>query len=127
MGATLAGLLLAALASVVLWRRYRDRAADSPAHSPTANAHESEHPPLETDEERVIAHLRDCGGQAPQQRLIELTGWSPAKVSRVLTELAEDDVIVKIPVGRENVIQLNCDSAPPTAAGLADADADADA
>lgn len=60
-----------------------------------------------TDErERVTGLLDDADGQLPQSEIVEGTHWSKAKVSRLLTKMDEDGDVVKIRLGRENLICL---------------------
>lgn len=59
-----------------------------------------------TDEEQVIALLSSSGGGLPQSRIVESTGWSKAKVSRLLTEMERRGVVHKVPRGRENLVLL---------------------
>lgn len=59
-----------------------------------------------TDEECVEEILADAGGELPQRQLVEETDWSESKVSRVTSRLADDDLIEKIRIGRENHLRL---------------------
>jgi hypothetical protein len=61
-------------------------------------------PKAMTDEERVHAVVDDHGGQVRQSVIVSETDWSKSKVSRVLSRMAEDGTIEKIPIGRENVV-----------------------
>ena len=63
-------------------------------------------PELLPKDERVIALLEEREGRMPQADIVEETGWSKSTVSRVLTEMAEEDRVVKIDVGAGNVIAL---------------------
>lgn len=54
--------------------------------------------------EVVLAVLDQNGGQIRQSELVEETGWSKAKVSRVLSKMEADEKIVKVSVGRGNLI-----------------------
>ncbi|MGM0398733.1 MAG: helix-turn-helix transcriptional regulator [Halobacteriota archaeon] len=58
------------------------------------------------DDERVLAMLEDSDGQLRQSRIVSESGWSKTKVSRTLSGLAEDGDVVKIQLGRENLICL---------------------
>ncbi|MFB6236002.1 MAG: helix-turn-helix transcriptional regulator [Halopenitus sp.] len=60
-----------------------------------------------SDEDRVRKLLRENGGRMKQVRIVEETGWSKSKVSVLLSEMEEDDVISKLRVGRENVVSLD--------------------
>ncbi|WP_435124007.1 DUF7343 domain-containing protein [Halobaculum sp. D14] len=65
-------------------------------------------PPLDTltNEDAVLAVLRRNGGRIRQSTLVDETGWSKSKVSRVLSRMADDDKVTKINVGRGNVVTL---------------------
>ncbi|WP_227738967.1 helix-turn-helix transcriptional regulator [Halorientalis pallida] len=69
--------------------------------------------PAETDDEDAPAHpdawrirrlLDEHGGRLPQSEIVERTGWSKSKVSRVLSAMAEDEQVRKIRIGRENLV-----------------------
>lgn len=62
--------------------------------------------PALTDEERIVRLLASNDGRMKQTRIVEETGWSKAKVSRLLSGMAEDGEITKLTVGRENIIFL---------------------
>ncbi|MFB6280676.1 MAG: helix-turn-helix domain-containing protein [Haloferacaceae archaeon] len=59
-----------------------------------------------SDEERVLALLRERGGRIRQSEVVDATDWSKAKVSRLLSSMAEAGRIRKVNVGRGNVIEL---------------------
>lgn len=61
---------------------------------------------LMTDEDRILSLLRDNDGQMKQVKIVEQTGWSKSKVSMLLSEMDEEEIISKIRVGRENIISL---------------------
>ena len=50
--------------------------------------------------------LEANGGKMKQHEIVEETEWSKATISRTLSEMTDDEVIVKMPVGRENLILL---------------------
>ena len=50
--------------------------------------------------------LEANGGRMKQHEIVEETEWSKATISRTLSEMTDDEVIVKMPVGRENLILL---------------------
>jgi hypothetical protein len=64
-----------------------------------------------SDEQRVHALVDDRGGRVRQSVIVEETGWSKSKVSRVLSEMADEGSIEKITIGRENLI-AHPDSVP---------------
>ncbi len=102
---------------------YPDPAADEPAD-----------PTLLADDERVERLLDRNDGRMRQADIVDETGWSDAKVSQLLSSMADDDQISKLRIGRENLITLpdvdavgNDDDGADSAEGDADtADADAD-
>jgi len=69
-------------------------------------------PEFMSNEERVRSVLAAHDGRVPQSTLVEETGWSKSKVSRVLSSMEADEEVVKINVGRGNVV-MSPDSLPP--------------
>ena len=65
-----------------------------------------ERPALDEDEARVLAMLDGNNGQMRQSAVVEGTDWSKSKVSIVLSEMSDRDLVTKLPVGRQNVIFL---------------------
>lgn len=63
-------------------------------------------PSLLTNDEYVCQLLANYGGRMKQQSIIDETGWSKAKVSRVLSDLEERGQVERLRVGRENVVDL---------------------
>ncbi|MFB6132886.1 MAG: helix-turn-helix transcriptional regulator [Halanaeroarchaeum sp.] len=63
-------------------------------------------PELLSDEERVERLLRENGGRMKQARIVEETRWSNAKVSQLLSAMAEEGRVEKLRLGRENLISL---------------------
>lgn len=59
---------------------------------------------LLSDEERVRRLLEANGGRMKQAAIVKETDWSNAKVSQLLSSMAEDGEIRKIRIGRENLI-----------------------
>lgn len=72
----------------------------------TDQAVADEDEPLLSDDERVLRLLHEHGGRMKQGRIVEETGWSNAKVSQLLSEMAERDQLDKLRIGRENLISL---------------------
>lgn len=66
---------------------------------------ESEPAPI-SNEEKVIGVIEDHGGRVKQKQLKEELGWSDAKVSRITSDLRDDETISGYRVGRENVLEL---------------------
>ena len=60
-----------------------------------------------TDEDRVVALLREHGGRMKQSHIVERTDWSKAKVSRLLSAMNEEGSVEKLSIGRENIISLD--------------------
>lgn len=71
-----------------------------------ADADEETEPDLLSDEERVEHLLEEHGGRMKQAQIVEETRWSNAKVSQLLSAMAEDGQIEKLRIGRENLISL---------------------
>jgi len=61
---------------------------------------------LLSDEERVERLLRENGGRMKQRKIVEETRWSNAKVSQLLSAMAEEGRVEKLRIGRENLISL---------------------
>jgi LPXTG-motif cell wall-anchored protein len=70
-------------------------------------------PALLSDEERVERLLTENGGRMKQARIVRETGWSDAKVSQLLSTMADDGRVEKLRLGRENLISLS-DEDPDT-------------
>lgn len=58
------------------------------------------------DEERVMALIQQHDGRMKQANIVTETDWSNAKVSQLLSQMAEDGEIEKLRIGRENLIRL---------------------
>lgn len=58
------------------------------------------------DDAYVETILDDNDGRMKQSQIVESTDWSKAKVSRLLSTMDDDGTIVKIQLGRENLICL---------------------
>ena len=61
---------------------------------------------LLSDEERVERLLDSHGGRMRQGTIVTETGWSDAKVSQLLSAMADDGRVEKLRLGRENLISL---------------------
>ncbi|WP_318567350.1 helix-turn-helix transcriptional regulator [Salinigranum marinum] len=61
---------------------------------------------LLSDEERVEYLLEQRGGRMKQANIVKETGWSDAKVSQLLSAMAEQGRVEKLRLGRENLISL---------------------
>jgi len=70
---------------------------------------------LLTDEDRVVSLLEENGGRMRQVNIVDETGWSKSKVSMLLSDMEDDDVVSKLRVGRENIVSL--DGHEPDVAG----------
>lgn len=68
-----------------------------------------------TPREFVVRLLELEGGRLPQQALTEYTDLSEASVSRYLQQLEDEDVVVRLELGREKVLFLpeTAPSRPP--------------
>ncbi|RLM90696.1 hypothetical protein D3D02_02680 [Halobellus sp. Atlit-38R] len=65
---------------------------------------------LLSDEERVEHLLEQNGGRMKQATIVDETGWSDAKVSQLLSAMADEDRVDKLRLGRENLISLPDDT-----------------
>jgi hypothetical protein len=63
-------------------------------------------PELLSDEERVVRLLEANDGRMKQADIVVETDWSNAKVSQLLSSMAEEGRIEKLRIGRENLITL---------------------
>jgi len=70
---------------------------------------------LLSDEDRVVRMLETNGGRMKQANIVDETGWSKSKVSMLLSEMEDEEVISKLRVGRENIVSLS--GHEPDAAG----------
>lgn len=61
---------------------------------------------LLSDEERVERLLEGNGGRMRQADVVAETGWSDAKVSQLLSAMADSNRVEKLRLGRENLISL---------------------
>lgn len=69
-------------------------------------------PELLSDEERVIRLVEENDGRMKQGEIVNATDWSHAKVSQLLSQLAEEGRLEKLRIGRENLIKLADDENP---------------
>ena len=65
---------------------------------------------LLSDEERVERLLERNGGRMRQADIVAETGWSDAKVSQLLSAMADEGRVEKLRLGRENLISLPDDT-----------------
>ncbi|MFB6093167.1 MAG: helix-turn-helix transcriptional regulator [Haloquadratum sp.] len=72
---------------------------------------------LLSDEERVEHLLERNGGRMKQATIVDETGWSDAKVSQLLSEMADEGRVDKLRLGRENLISLPTEDDGRTVAG----------
>jgi len=66
---------------------------------------EVESEPL-SDDERVLGMIEAEGGRMKQKVLVQETGWSEAKVSKLTSRLEDEGEITKIRMGRENILEI---------------------
>ncbi|WP_254862675.1 helix-turn-helix transcriptional regulator [Halovivax gelatinilyticus] len=76
--------------------------------SPQDTAHEQSFSradqPILTDRERVLELVDANGGRMKQTEIVDSVEWSKAKVSRLLADLESNEDIIKLRLGRENLI-----------------------
>lgn len=84
----------------------------SPAGATTAGVSRQ---PIQSDADRLLAIVEDHGGQMRQAAIVESVDWSKSKVSRLVSDLAEEDQLEKIRLGRENVVTIPEDEAEDAA------------
>lgn len=61
---------------------------------------------LLSDEDRVINLLEANGGRMKQVNIVDRCEWSKSKVSMLLSDMEDRELISKLRVGRENIISL---------------------
>gem|GEM_PF-142712 len=83
-----------------------DQPGDGGPQYPDTAAEEPPDPTLLADDERVERLLDRNDGRMRQADIVDETGWSDAKVSQLLSTMADDDQISKLRIGRENLITL---------------------
>ena len=71
---------------------------------------------LLSDEERVERLLAQNDGRMKQATIVDEMGWSDAKVSQLLSAMADEGRINKLRLGRENLISLPDDDSDDEAA-----------
>ncbi|EMA62406.1 hypothetical protein C468_11412 [Halorubrum kocurii JCM 14978] len=81
-------------------------ASGGPEAGGDAAGEEEEDLSLLSDEERVERLLEDNGGRMRQADIVAETGWSDAKVSQLLSAMAESGRVEKLRLGRENLISI---------------------
>ncbi|WP_435156946.1 helix-turn-helix transcriptional regulator [Haladaptatus sp. DFWS20] len=81
-------------------------ATEERSKSSRGNSNRLKAPEYVTDDVRILQFLVSNGKKMYQEEIIESTGWSKSKVSRVLSELEAENVITKTQVGRKNIITI---------------------
>ncbi|EMA05980.1 helix-turn-helix transcriptional regulator [Haloferax denitrificans] len=86
----------------------RQESAQEPTDDEPAPAEEPDDVDLDllSDEERVELLLERSGGRMKQANIVKETGWSDAKVSQLLSAMADEGRVEKLRLGRENLISL---------------------
>jgi hypothetical protein len=116
----LGGAAVAALAVAAAYTRLRGDDDDGPAPVDDAPAEgdggepaaadpdpePAPDPELLSDDERVERLLEANGGRMKQAAIVDETGWSDAKVSQLLSSMADEGRVEKLRLGRENLISL---------------------
>ena len=97
----IAGFAVLLVASLAVVMRYRS-GGDRPAVRSVEHHRRERHVP--TDREYVIELLEQNDGRMKQSAIVDAVDWSKAKVSRLLADLEADGDVVKIRLGRENLI-----------------------
>lgn len=59
-----------------------------------------------SDDERILRMIEAEGGRMKQKHLVEETGWSEAKVSKLTSRMEDEGEITKIRLGRENILEI---------------------
>lgn len=87
-------------------RQSSEGAAATTDQATTPDATPANFDELATDGDQVVSLLESEGGRIRQAEIAERLDWSPSKTSRVLSDLAEDETVEKLRIGRQNVIDL---------------------
>ncbi|MDS0296492.1 helix-turn-helix transcriptional regulator [Halogeometricum luteum] len=78
--------------------------------APASEEAEAEEPAVDlsllSDEERIEHLLERNGGRMKQANIVAETDWSDAKVSQLLSAMADEGRVDKLRLGRENLISL---------------------
>jgi uncharacterized membrane protein len=90
-------LLLLAVAVLFLWSRQLGTARTGRDHTDTEQ---------QSEFDRIKQIDATVSGELPQQEIVEQTDWSEAKVSRVVSRLAEEGRLEKVRIGRQNFIRV---------------------
>lgn len=85
------------------WKRHRTPTSQPSELTETEEEIDEE---LLSDPERVERLLIENGGRMKQAKIVEDTGWSSAKVSQLLSEMADEGRVQKLRIGQENLISL---------------------
>ncbi len=110
-------------AAVLLWRNENDDDAepfvsaietDDGGVSPPSAAETGDDDEILTDEGRVLKLLQENRGRMKQVDVVDETGWSKSKVSRLLSRMEDRGDINRLRVGRGNIVYL--DGAKPSGA-----------
>ncbi|AGB39580.1 hypothetical protein Natoc_3879 [Natronococcus occultus SP4] len=83
-----------------------DPSEDEPTHTYETYISPDTPDELLSDRGQIIRILVENDGRTYQYRIVEETGWSKSKVSRLLSEMHDRGEIGKVSVGRENAIVL---------------------
>lgn len=98
-----------AVVAIVAFARYLARSSGSAADAPDDVGAERSEPAtggLDEDEQFVVDLLLSNGGRVRQSAVVETSGWSKSKVSRLLSRMERDGHVEKVAVGRENLVVL---------------------
>lgn len=98
-------VLLLGVALFFLWRR-QSRGDQFPAERGDTGAGQPDESTEVSELDRIRQIDATVDGRLPQQEIVERTDWSEAKVSRVVSGLAEDGQLEKVRIGRQNFIQV---------------------
>lgn len=117
-GLYIGGALLVALiviGSYALRRRGTFRGGPTGSEGPSVTTSTEEGGPgptgddgtVKTDSERVEVLLERHGGRMKQAAIADELGWSDSKVSRVVSGMADEGLVTKLQLGRENLVELD--------------------
>ncbi len=119
LGALLVGIGIGAVATILIaryagpWFAPAVPSPEPPHATPTPRREREQSLQRATDDERRVVELLAANdGRMKQSEIVRETGWSKAKVSRLLSTMEARGEVAKLSVGRENVVSLGVTAIP---------------
>jgi len=102
-------VVVISVAAVVYHARIDEEASPAEEERAQEAAEQEAAEEPESDDERVLGMIESEGGRMKQKHVVEETGWSEAKVSKLTSRMEDEGDITKIRLGRENILELSDD------------------